>query len=109
VNAPGSVLGCSTRIRPCRTIIIEGDWSWVKGALSTIDRPYGVFDFFHTIGSTHVWHAPLVFTKPNILMPKSRLSISRRVFWNPRDCTIMIKHRGTRPCGALRTWYVETL
>ena len=27
------------------------------GALSTIDRPYGVFDFFHhTIGSTHVVH-----------------------------------------------------
>merc|ERR1712086_861132 len=23
------------------------DWTWVKGALSTIDRPYGIFDYFH--------------------------------------------------------------
>merc|ERR1712232_147647 len=35
------------------------DWTWVKGALSTIDRPYGIFDFFHhRIGSTHVAHHP---------------------------------------------------
>eukprot|EP00538_Stauroneis_constricta_P006540 CAMPEP_0119557058 /NCGR_PEP_ID=MMETSP1352-20130426/8841_1 /TAXON_ID=265584 /ORGANISM="Stauroneis constricta, Strain CCMP1120" /LENGTH=420 /DNA_ID=CAMNT_0007604097 /DNA_START=172 /DNA_END=1434 /DNA_ORIENTATION=- len=35
----------------------EGEWTWVKGALSTIDRPYGIFDFFHhRIGSTHVVH-----------------------------------------------------
>lgn len=35
----------------------DGEWTWVKGALSTIDRPYGIFDFFHhTIGSTHVAH-----------------------------------------------------
>jgi omega-6 fatty acid desaturase (delta-12 desaturase) len=35
----------------------EGEWTWVKGALSTIDRPYGIFDYFHhTIGSTHVVH-----------------------------------------------------
>jgi fatty acid desaturase len=35
----------------------EGEWTWVKGALSTIDRPYGIFDFFHhTIGSTHLTH-----------------------------------------------------
>lgn len=33
------------------------DWTWVKGALATIDRPYGIFDFFHhRIGSTHVVH-----------------------------------------------------
>lgn len=33
------------------------EWTWVKGALSTIDRPYGIFDFFHHyIGSTHVAH-----------------------------------------------------
>jgi len=32
-------------------------WTFVKGALSTIDRPYGIFDFFHhEIGSTHVAH-----------------------------------------------------
>jgi omega-6 fatty acid desaturase (delta-12 desaturase) len=35
----------------------EGEWTWVKGALSTIDRNYGIFDFFHhRIGSTHVVH-----------------------------------------------------
>ena len=35
----------------------EGEWTWVRGALSTIDRPYGIFDFFHhRIGSTHVVH-----------------------------------------------------
>ena len=33
------------------------EWTWVRGALSTIDRPYGIFDFFHhRIGSTHVAH-----------------------------------------------------
>mmetsp|Transcript_24049 Transcript_24049/g.42115 ORF Transcript_24049/g.42115 Transcript_24049/m.42115 type:complete len:290 (+) Transcript_24049:532-1401(+) len=32
-------------------------WTWVKGTLSTIDRPYGIFDFLHhKIGSTHVAH-----------------------------------------------------
>jgi len=35
----------------------EGEWTWVRGALSTIDRPYGIFDYFHhRIGSTHVAH-----------------------------------------------------
>lgn len=35
----------------------EEEWTWVKGALTTIDRPYGIFDFFHhKIGSTHVAH-----------------------------------------------------
>jgi omega-6 fatty acid desaturase (delta-12 desaturase) len=33
------------------------EWTWVRGALSTIDRNYGIFDFFHhRIGSTHVVH-----------------------------------------------------
>jgi omega-6 fatty acid desaturase (delta-12 desaturase) len=33
------------------------EWTWVKGALTTIDRPYGIFDFFHhKIGSTHLVH-----------------------------------------------------
>lgn len=33
------------------------EWTWVKGALCTIDRDYGIFDFFHhKIGSTHVAH-----------------------------------------------------
>jgi len=39
----------------------ESDWTWMKGALSTIDRPYSeCFYFFdwmhHHIGSTHVCH-----------------------------------------------------
>lgn len=35
----------------------DEDWTWVKGALCTIDRPYGVFDWMHHhIGSTHVCH-----------------------------------------------------
>jgi fatty acid desaturase len=35
----------------------DGEWTWVKGALSTIDRDYGIFCFFHhKIGSTHVAH-----------------------------------------------------
>jgi len=34
------------------------NWTWVKGAFHTIDRPYGkVLDFLHhSIGSTHVAH-----------------------------------------------------
>jgi len=35
----------------------EDEWTFVKGALTTIDRNYGIFDFFHhKIGSTHVLH-----------------------------------------------------
>jgi omega-6 fatty acid desaturase (delta-12 desaturase) len=39
----------------------DGEWTWVRGALCTIDRPYaelfGFFDWMHHhIGSTHVCH-----------------------------------------------------
>lgn len=35
----------------------EGEWNWFRGARSTIDRDYGIYDFFHhEIGSTHVCH-----------------------------------------------------
>lgn len=36
----------------------EDEWTWIKGAaLGTVDRPYGIFDWFHHhIGSTHVFH-----------------------------------------------------
>jgi fatty acid desaturase len=35
----------------------EDEWTWVRGALCTIDRPYWVFDWMHHhIGSTHVVH-----------------------------------------------------
>jgi len=35
----------------------EDEWTWVRGGLCTIDRPYGPFDWMHHyIGSTHVTH-----------------------------------------------------
>ena len=36
----------------------RGDWTWAKGALQTVDRPYGpILNFLHHgIGSTHVCH-----------------------------------------------------
>mmetsp|Transcript_37652 Transcript_37652/g.69464 ORF Transcript_37652/g.69464 Transcript_37652/m.69464 type:complete len:395 (-) Transcript_37652:325-1509(-) len=36
----------------------EETWTWIKGAaMGTIDREYGIFDWFHhEIGSTHVCH-----------------------------------------------------
>jgi len=35
----------------------DGPWNWERGALCTIDRPYGPFDWMHHhIGSTHVAH-----------------------------------------------------
>jgi len=35
----------------------EDEWTWVRGAFCTIDRPYGPFDWMHHhIGSTHVAH-----------------------------------------------------
>ena len=38
--------------------LAASEWSYIKGAFLTIDRPYGaVFDFLHhRIGSTHVAH-----------------------------------------------------
>jgi len=33
------------------------EWTFMRGAITTIDRPYGIFCFFHhKIGSTHVAH-----------------------------------------------------
>lgn len=35
----------------------EDEWTWVRGALTTIDRDYGIFNFFHhQIGRTHLCH-----------------------------------------------------
>lgn len=35
----------------------EDEWTWLRGALCTIDRPYTLFDnIHHHIGSTHVCH-----------------------------------------------------
>jgi len=42
----------------------EDEWTWERGALCTIDRPYGPFDWMHHhIGSTHVAHH-LFFNMP---------------------------------------------
>ena len=33
------------------------EWTWMRGALTTIDRDYGIFNIFHhQMGSTHVVH-----------------------------------------------------
>lgn len=35
----------------------DSEWTFVRGALATIDRPYHAFDFFHhEIGTSHVLH-----------------------------------------------------
>jgi len=35
----------------------DGEWTWLKGALCTVDRDYGVLNIiFHHIGDTHVCH-----------------------------------------------------
>lgn len=35
----------------------EKEWSWFRGALCTVDRSYGILDyFFHRIADTHVCH-----------------------------------------------------
>lgn len=35
----------------------EKEWTYLRGALATIDRPYHAFDFFHhEIGTSHVMH-----------------------------------------------------
>ena len=35
----------------------NSEWTWMKGSLSSIDRDYGIFNFFHhQIGRTHVCH-----------------------------------------------------
>ena len=35
----------------------DKEWTWMKGSLSSIDRDYGIFNFFHhQIGHTHLCH-----------------------------------------------------
>eukprot|EP00877_Chromochloris_zofingiensis_P014202 jgi/Chrzof1/9035/Cz03g33220.t1_FAD2A[v5.2] len=35
----------------------EKEWDWLRGALATVDRSYGILDhFFHHIADTHVTH-----------------------------------------------------
>jgi len=54
----------------------NSEYTWLKGAISTIDRDYGIFDWFHhDIGSTHVCHH--LFSK----IP----------FYHAREATVHIK------------------
>jgi omega-6 fatty acid desaturase (delta-12 desaturase) len=91
----------------------EGDWTWVKGALSTIDRPYGIFDFFHHgIGSTHVAHH-LFHEMPwyhadeatlhikNFLEPKGLYNYDPTAWWLAmwriaRQCHYVESYKGTQ-------------
>lgn len=35
----------------------DKEWDWLRGALATVDRSYGILDyFFHHIADTHVAH-----------------------------------------------------
>ena len=35
----------------------EDEWTWMRGALATVDRDYGIFNFLHhNAGSTHIVH-----------------------------------------------------
>lgn len=62
----------------------ESDWTWVKGALCTIDRPYGIFDWFHhRIGSTHVCHH--LFSKIPCYHAK-KATEHLKAFLEPRGC-----------------------
>jgi len=70
----------------------ESDWTWVKGALSTIDRPYTLFDWFHHhIGSTHVCHH--VFSTLPCITQSRRPSISKRSS-NLVVCTTTMQRHG---------------
>merc|ERR1712127_799099 len=44
-------------VDPTVPVYGEDEWTWMRGALTTIDRDYGVFNFLHhKIGSAHVAH-----------------------------------------------------
>jgi len=43
----------------------DGEWDWLRGALATVDRDYGILNtVFHHIGDTHVVHH-LFFSMPH--------------------------------------------
>lgn len=43
------------RRHPALPHFAAGEWHWLRGALSTVDRSYGFLDhFFHHIADTHV-------------------------------------------------------
>ena len=49
------------RRHPALPHFAAGEWDWLRGALSTVDRSYGFLDhFFHHIADTHVRCLPSV-------------------------------------------------
>lgn len=47
------------RRHPALPHFAAGEWAWLRGALSTVDRSYGFLDhFFHHIADTHVRRPP---------------------------------------------------
>lgn len=74
------------------------NWSFIKGALHTIDRPYGkVLDFLHhRIGSTHVAHhvsypprhgSRIVFTLLGVSLSLWEAAAGSGCFWEPSGHT----------------------
>lgn len=60
----------------------DAEWEWLRGALSTVDRSYGLLDMaFHHIADTHVchhlfstmphYHAQVGLSSPHQSMPSS--------------------------------------
>merc|ERR1712023_63700 len=58
----------------------KGNWTWLKGAaLGTIDREYGIFDWFHHhIGSTHVCHH-IFFKLPHYHAQEATLHLKKKL------------------------------
>ena len=53
------------RRHPALPHFAAGEWDWLRGALSTVDRSYGFLDhFFHHIADTHVRRP-----RPNLTQP----------------------------------------
>ncbi|KAJ3279294.1 Delta(12)-fatty-acid desaturase [Borealophlyctis nickersoniae] len=57
----------------------EGEWTFLLGALSTVDRDYGILNhFFHHIGDTHVAHH-LFSTMPHYNAKEATEAIKNRI------------------------------
>lgn len=51
----GFQVSTPARRHPALPHFAAGEWDWLRGALSTVDRSYGFLDhFFHHIADTHV-------------------------------------------------------
>jgi len=55
----------------------DGEWDWLRGALATVDRDYGILNVvFHHIGDTHVAHH-LFFSMPHYHAQEATKAIRR--------------------------------